>query len=260
MADQLESEPPVPDGGLLLRLDDRLWAIEPNETIIVGRSETCDVLIANDHVSRQHLELRSTDGVWTARDLSTMNGTFVEGERRTTFSINGTPVAVLIGGVDGVTLSMEPGVTTEAAPETETPVAESSDASALDDALFQPVHNPPAQAADQAPVWGGSETAADPASSEQLGADELARETEADVASGEALEPVATAIEETAAEVVAEVTEASTETSDAASMDPAEEVASGLPDPAWYVDPDDDTRLRYWDGQGWTDHYHPIEA
>ena len=27
---------------------------------------------------------------------------------------------------------------------------------------------------------------------------------------------------------------------------------------AWYPDPQDPSRLRYWDGSAWTNHFHPI--
>ena len=32
---------------------------------------------------------------------------------------------------------------------------------------------------------------------------------------------------------------------------------AALPPADWYHDPEDATRQRYWDGQTWTDHYHP---
>jgi hypothetical protein len=33
-----------------------------------------------------------------------------------------------------------------------------------------------------------------------------------------------------------------------------------LPPAGWNPDPDDATKLRYWDGQQWTDHYAPAAA
>jgi uncharacterized protein (AIM24 family) len=32
------------------------------------------------------------------------------------------------------------------------------------------------------------------------------------------------------------------------------------PAPNWYPDPEDSSRLRYWDGTAWTDNYHPVQG
>jgi len=49
---------------------------------IIGRSEKCDITIDSNHVSRRHARIFSTsDEGWFVEDLSSSNGTFVNGER-----------------------------------------------------------------------------------------------------------------------------------------------------------------------------------
>lgn len=50
---------------------------------IIGRGSTCDIVVDDTGVSRQHLELRVTPAGVIATDLGSTNGTFVEGHRIT---------------------------------------------------------------------------------------------------------------------------------------------------------------------------------
>lgn len=61
---------------LLLALD---WA--EREELLVGRHPACDVVLADDSVSRRHAQLTFRDGVWVLQDLASTNGTTVNGER-----------------------------------------------------------------------------------------------------------------------------------------------------------------------------------
>jgi hypothetical protein len=49
--------------------------------LILGRSSTCELVFADDTVSRRHAELRIVDGRWILRDLGSSNGTWVNGRR-----------------------------------------------------------------------------------------------------------------------------------------------------------------------------------
>ena len=49
--------------------------------LLIGRSSTCQLVLADDTVSRRHAELRVEDGRWLLRDLGSSNGTWVNGRR-----------------------------------------------------------------------------------------------------------------------------------------------------------------------------------
>jgi hypothetical protein len=49
--------------------------------LVLGRSSRCQLVFADDTVSRQHAELRLVDGRWILRDLGSSNGTWVNGRR-----------------------------------------------------------------------------------------------------------------------------------------------------------------------------------
>jgi pSer/pThr/pTyr-binding forkhead associated (FHA) protein len=46
---------------------------------VIGRSSSCQLVLADDTVSRRHAELRIEDGRWLLRDLGSSNGTWVNG-------------------------------------------------------------------------------------------------------------------------------------------------------------------------------------
>ncbi len=47
--------------------------------MVLGRDPGCDVLLASREISRRHAEIRFVDGKCTVRDLSSANGTFLDG-------------------------------------------------------------------------------------------------------------------------------------------------------------------------------------
>jgi len=49
--------------------------------VTIGRSKTANLTVAHPMVSRQHCELLNVDGVVVIRDLASLNGTFVHGDR-----------------------------------------------------------------------------------------------------------------------------------------------------------------------------------
>ena len=49
--------------------------------LVLGRSPGCQLVFADDTVSRRHAELRMTDGRWILRDLGSSNGTWVNGRQ-----------------------------------------------------------------------------------------------------------------------------------------------------------------------------------
>ena len=51
------------------------------QSIIVGRSRSCDVSIEDEKMSRQHFAITDRGGVFFIEDLHTTNGTIVNGQR-----------------------------------------------------------------------------------------------------------------------------------------------------------------------------------
>lgn len=49
--------------------------------VTVGRAATCDVVVGESTVSREHAELRHNAGRWFVRDLGSKNGTWLNGRR-----------------------------------------------------------------------------------------------------------------------------------------------------------------------------------
>ncbi|MHB8156750.1 MAG: FhaA domain-containing protein [Desulfocucumaceae bacterium] len=51
---------------------------------VVGRRDSCDIIIQDESVSRRHARLEPQEGSWLVTDLDSTNGTFVNGERMKT--------------------------------------------------------------------------------------------------------------------------------------------------------------------------------
>jgi hypothetical protein len=61
----------------LLALD---WSSESHE-LSIGRSSGCDVVLTHLSVSRRHARLIPRDGIWVLHDLSSTNGSYLNGHR-----------------------------------------------------------------------------------------------------------------------------------------------------------------------------------
>jgi hypothetical protein len=65
-------------------LEDRYLTVEDGSgqaEILLGRDEACGIRFRDKCVSRRHALLLREDGKWLIRDLDSLNGTFVNGER-----------------------------------------------------------------------------------------------------------------------------------------------------------------------------------
>ncbi|MFC8304729.1 FhaA domain-containing protein [Specibacter sp. NPDC057265] len=71
---------PSEQGQAVLDIDGQRYSLNA-ESIVLGRSSEADILIDDTGVSRKHLEIRSVDGVSTAVDLGSTNGSYVDGHR-----------------------------------------------------------------------------------------------------------------------------------------------------------------------------------
>lgn len=73
------------DRGIVLRLfpltgpDIEPIMIDPQPTVVVGRSSACDIHLPDQAVSRQHIRLTCRGGTWLATDLGSRHGTSLGG-------------------------------------------------------------------------------------------------------------------------------------------------------------------------------------
>ena len=58
-----------------------VFTLDAVRPAIVGRSEECQLTISDSGLSRQHATLWNQDGQWWIRDESSLNGTFLNGEK-----------------------------------------------------------------------------------------------------------------------------------------------------------------------------------
>jgi hypothetical protein len=70
-------EPPDEEHVTLLALD---WSGK-REELLVGRHLSCDVVLSDPTVSRQHARLVFRAGCWVVQDLESKNGTLLNGSR-----------------------------------------------------------------------------------------------------------------------------------------------------------------------------------
>lgn len=59
----------------------RKVSLRGHNKVVIGRKETCDIVIASPLISGKHLEIFCENGVWKLKDLNSTNGTFVEGSQ-----------------------------------------------------------------------------------------------------------------------------------------------------------------------------------
>ncbi|MDQ0278282.1 hypothetical protein QO003_002585 [Arthrobacter silviterrae] len=71
---------PAPAGQPVLDIDGQRYSLNAS-SITLGRSSEADILIDDTGVSRKHLEIRTREGVSTAVDLGSTNGSYVNGHR-----------------------------------------------------------------------------------------------------------------------------------------------------------------------------------
>ena len=73
----------------------------------IGRDPDCDVYLDDPRVSREHAALRVVDGTWVLEDLSSRNGTWLDGERVHRLEITSSLTIRLASADDGPVIHLE---------------------------------------------------------------------------------------------------------------------------------------------------------
>src|SRR2546421_2113079 len=60
------------------------YDLDPAVPLTLGRSRENTVVLLDELASRRHATVYWSDGQWLARDLESLNGTYLDGERLTT--------------------------------------------------------------------------------------------------------------------------------------------------------------------------------
>lgn len=69
--------------------------LRPGEVLVVGRDPSCQLVVSDRSVSRQHAEISRVDGAWVVRDLGSRNGIHLHGQRQSTITVsNGAAVRI----------------------------------------------------------------------------------------------------------------------------------------------------------------------
>ena len=92
---------------LKLECQGRSFVLVPGKTYIVGRHPACDLVLHDSRVSRRHLEIRCAREVWMVTDLSSTNGSYVDGQEIATCKVVGE-MRIVVGGRRGVGLVLVP--------------------------------------------------------------------------------------------------------------------------------------------------------
>ena len=71
----------VLDYNMMLRNTKTGEVYDVYESAIIGRSDTCDIIIREPTLSRTHAEIKNISGDWYITDLNSSNGVYVDGVR-----------------------------------------------------------------------------------------------------------------------------------------------------------------------------------
>jgi len=79
--------------------------VDESDTAIVGRSDSVEITIKHQKLSRHHLLFSFEDGSWRAKDLDSPNGSFIDGIRITEIAVT-DGASFALGGPVGPTLTV----------------------------------------------------------------------------------------------------------------------------------------------------------
>jgi predicted component of type VI protein secretion system len=78
---KIEAPAPTPHAERAMLVGDGGRTVLSGDSLVIGRSRECDLVLDDPNVSRKHMELRRDRAGWTAVDLGSTNGVKVNGRR-----------------------------------------------------------------------------------------------------------------------------------------------------------------------------------
>ena len=93
----------APDVGYLhVASQGQAWVFPPSRNVLIGRDPRCDINLADERVSREHLELHAGPDGWVMADLSSLNGTWINGSAQSRALLKpDADIVVRVGDLDG---------------------------------------------------------------------------------------------------------------------------------------------------------------
>jgi ABC-type multidrug transport system ATPase subunit/pSer/pThr/pTyr-binding forkhead associated (FHA) protein len=76
----------------------RRWVLRPDQEAVLGRDDTCQMVLVDSRISRWHASLAHEDG-WHLRDLNSINGIYSDGKRRSVIALTAA-TSVRLGNPD----------------------------------------------------------------------------------------------------------------------------------------------------------------
>jgi ABC-type multidrug transport system ATPase subunit/pSer/pThr/pTyr-binding forkhead associated (FHA) protein len=76
----------------------RRWVLRPDQEAVLGRDDTCQMVLVDSRISRWHASLAHEDG-WHLRDLNSINGMYSDGKRRSVIALTAA-TSVRLGNPD----------------------------------------------------------------------------------------------------------------------------------------------------------------
>jgi pSer/pThr/pTyr-binding forkhead associated (FHA) protein len=91
---------------IALFISGETFLLDSNQNYVLGRSKNCDVVIANNMVSRSHCRIFSINSKWFLEDLGSSRGTYIGSKKIERIELNGD-VQGSIGGIDVVNFEIK---------------------------------------------------------------------------------------------------------------------------------------------------------
>ena len=93
----------IPPAHLMEQTTGRVYTLNA-ATVVIGRENTCNIVLPDANASRQHAQITYNQGLWLCNDLGSTNGTFVNNQEITTREIH--PGDVITIGVTKLTFNV----------------------------------------------------------------------------------------------------------------------------------------------------------